>query len=80
LTDGERKQKSQVRGRHENVNGKLKVYNVLVAYFHHHSGRDREVMLEKHDTCFGAVAVISQLKLATGDDVLYGVEYDVHYS
>jgi hypothetical protein len=26
LTDGERKQKSQIRGRHENVNGKLKMY------------------------------------------------------
>jgi hypothetical protein len=57
----------------------LKVYNVLVAYFHHHSGRDRAVMLE-HAICFGAVAVISQLKLFTGDNVLYDVEYDVHYS
>jgi hypothetical protein len=81
ISSGERKQKSQVRGRHENVNGKLKVFNVLDTYFHHTSeDRDRDVMLNKHGLCFGAVAVITQIKLASGDYILYDVEYDVHYS
>jgi hypothetical protein len=79
MTIGEGKQKSVVRGRHENINGKLKVFNVLVAYFHHHAGKDRDVMLNKHGLCFGAVAVITQLKLASGE-IPYDVEYDVHYS
>jgi hypothetical protein len=59
MTIGEGKQKSVVRGRHENINGKLKVFNVLVAYFHHHAGKDRDVMLNKHGLCFGAVAARS---------------------
>jgi hypothetical protein len=79
ITSGERKQKSVARARHETVNGKLKVFNVLVAYFHHHAERDRAVMFEKHAICFGAVAVITQLKLANGE-IPYDVEYDVHYS
>jgi hypothetical protein len=35
ITTGERKQKSVVRGRHENINGKLKVYVIrnLVVFF-----------------------------------------------
>jgi hypothetical protein len=51
----------------------------LVAYFHHHAGKDRDMMLNKHGLCFGAVLVITQLKLASGE-VPYDVEYDVHYS
>jgi hypothetical protein len=55
------------------------VSNALVAYFHHHGGRDRDVMLNKHGLCFGAVAVITQIKIANGE-VPYDVEYDVHYT
>jgi hypothetical protein len=77
ITSRERKQKSVARARHETINGKLKVFNVLVAYFHHHAERDRAVIFEKHALCFGAVAVITQLKPANGETP-YDVEYDVH--
>ena len=75
----ERNEKSIVRGRHENVNGRLKVFNVLVSYFHHDSGRDRQEMFNKYCMCFAAVAVITQLKMEH-EESLYDVEYDVHYS
>jgi len=74
-----RKEKSIVRGRHENVNGRLKHFNVLCASFHHSAGRDREEMFYKHGMCFAAVAVITQLKFENGES-LYDVDYDVHYS
>ena len=48
LTKVGRKEKSVVRGRHENVNGRLKHFNVLYASFHHSAGRDREEMFYKH--------------------------------
>lgn len=71
-----RKQKSQVRGRHENVNGVLKVYNVLNFPFHHSNPRNE--MMNKHGICFKAIAVVTQLKFEHCG-VMYEVEYDVSY-
>lgn len=55
-----RKMKSVVRGRHENVNSRLKIFDVLNIPFRHLNPRDR--MMEKHGKCFKAVVVITQLK------------------
>jgi hypothetical protein len=71
------KQKSIVRGRHENINGRLKIFQVLNVPFRH--AKPREKMMEKHGNCFNAIAVITQLKLSIGGDELYDVEYDVSY-
>ena len=79
LKTEERKEKAVVRGRHENVNGRLKHFNVLCSLFHHNAGRDREEMFYKHGMCFAAAAVITQLKFENGES-LYDVDYDVHYS
>ena len=68
-----------VRGRHANVNGRLKHSNVLCTSFHHSAERDREEMFFKHGMCFAAVAVIIQLKFENGES-LFGADYDVHYS
>ena len=72
----ERKMKSVARGRHENVNGSLKVFNVLNAPFRHLKPRDK--VLKKHGICFTAVAVITQLKFKLCG-VAYTVNYDVTY-
>ena len=72
-----KKQKSQVRGCHENVNGRLKIFNVLVVPFRHLNPCSD--MMEKHGWCFNAVAVVTQLKFENGDSLLYGVIYDVAY-
>ena len=72
-----RKQKSQVRGRHENVNGRLKIFNVLNIPFRHSNPRSK--MLEKHGLCFDTIAVVTQLKFEAGDSLSYGVNYDVTY-
>ena len=73
----ERKQKSVVRGRQEGVNGRMKVYSVLTTHFHHmKDGRER--MMKAHGLCFNAVAVITQLKIASGEAIFKDeVEYDV---
>lgn len=68
----ERKMKSVVRGRHENVNGLLKVFNVLNVPFHHSNPRPK--MMGKHGMCFDSIAVITQLKL-----MRFGPNYDVQY-
>ena len=73
----DRKQKSQVRGRHENINGRLKIFDVLNVPFRHLNPRSK--MMEKHGYCFDASAVITQLKFEHDDEVLYGVGYDVSY-
>jgi hypothetical protein len=72
-----RKQKSQVRSRHENVNSRLKIFNVLNIPFWHTNPRNK--MLEKHGCCFDAVAVVTQMKFDAGDSLLYDVNYDVAY-
>lgn len=71
------KQKSIVRGRHENINGRLKIYNVLNIPFRHL--QPRHEMMHKHSLCFYAVAVITQMKLSIGGEELYDVAYDVTY-
>ena len=70
-----RKQKSVVRGRHENVNGRLKIYNVLNIPFRHLKPRNVKLMLKKHSLCFFAIAVVTQLKFEAGEK-LYDVVYD----
>ena len=75
----ERKQKSVVRGRQEGVNGRMKVYSVLTNHFHHMKD-GRENMMNAHGLCFNAIAVITQLKISTGEPIFKDeVEYDVHY-
>ena len=72
-----RKNKSIVRGRHENVNSRLKIYNVLTTYFRHMKPNNK--YMEKHGMCFDSVAVITQLKMEYGGEKLYDVEYDETY-
>ena len=75
----EREMKSEVRAQHEAVNGRLKIFNVLNTHFRH-MGRDRAEMMEKHKSCFYAVAVITQLKFMAGDKIFSReLEYDVTY-
>ena len=71
-----RKQKSVVRGRHENVNGRLKIFDVLNIPFRHLQPRSK--MMEKHARSFEAIAVITQLKFENGES-LYDVPYDLSY-
>lgn len=73
----QRLQKNKVRGRHENVNGKLKVFNVLIVPFRHLNPTQQ--MMRKHKMCFEAIAVITQLKMETGNERLYNVQYDTGY-
>lgn len=72
----DRLQKSGVRGRHEIVNSRLKIFDILNSCFHHLKNRDD--MMEKHCWCFKACAVITQLKMEAGES-LYDVQYDVEY-
>jgi hypothetical protein len=67
----DRKEKSRVRGRHENVNGFLKKFSVLDDVFRHK-------LQEKHQMCFEAIAVITQLRFEFHGH-LYDVEYNATY-
>jgi hypothetical protein len=67
----DRIQKSQVRGRHEIVNGRLKNFSILNDVFR----TTGEKMFKKHGLAFGAVAVIVQLGFE-----LHGHLYDVKYN
>lgn len=71
-----RKQKSVVRGRHENVNSRLKIFDVLNIPFRHLQPRSK--MMEKHGKCFEAIVVVTQLKFENGES-LYDVPYDLSY-
>ena len=77
FTSEGRKDKSIVRGRHENINSRLKIYNVLTTYFRHMKPRNKYE--EKHKMCFDSVAVITQLKLEFGGEQLYDVKYSENY-
>ena len=77
LSHLQRLQKSKVRGRHENVNARLKIYNVLNIAFRHL--KPRHEMMEKHKMCFEAIAVITQLKFEIDGERLYQVQYDTGY-
>jgi hypothetical protein len=72
----ERQQKSAVRSRHEIVNSRLKIYNVLNIPFHHLKPRDQFLM--KHGWCFHAIAVVTQLKFEA-NETIYDVDYNVEY-
>lgn len=76
LSSNERKEKSIVRGRHENVNSRLKIFNVLNVPFRHL--KDEADMMKKHSWCFTAIAIITQLKFEAGER-LYDVNYNVNY-
>jgi hypothetical protein len=65
-----RKQKSQVRGRHENVNGRLKVFGVMKHWDNPDTG--------KHGIFARCVAIIVQLTFTLGEK-LYDVPYDADY-
>lgn len=65
-----RKQKSQIRGRHENVNGRLKVFGVMQRWDNADTG--------KHAVFARCVAIIVQLSFKLGEN-LYEVPYEVNY-
>lgn len=67
----DRKQKSRVRARHEVANSRLKLFEVLNSIFRHEAK-------EKHQMCFDAVAVITQLMFEFHGRV-YDVEYNAQY-
>lgn len=75
----DRKEKSVARGRHEAINGRLKIFNVLTTHFRH-MGKNREEMMNKHRLCFDAVTVITQLKFETGLEKTFDVNYNVQYT
>ena len=65
-----RKQKSQVRGRHENVNGRLKVFGAMKRWDHPDPA--------KHGVFARCVAVVVQLSFTLGEK-LYEVPYEANY-
>ena len=74
----ERKMKSNARAQHEAVNGRLKQFNVLTTHFRHL--KPRNAMKKKHQLCFNAVAVITQVKFINGEHVFEDqLDYDCHY-
>lgn len=77
LSHVQRLQKNKVRGRHENVNARLKMYNVLCIPFRHL--KPRQEMMEKHKKCFQAIAVLTQVKFESDGERLYHVQYDTGY-
>eukprot|EP00536_Pseudo-nitzschia_multiseries_P010654 jgi/Psemu1/26647/gm1.26647_g len=79
MTSKQRKMKANARAQHETVNGRLKIFNVLTTHFRHMKP-NRQGMMQKHGMCFNAVAVITQLKFASGETTFDdGLEYDVNY-
>jgi DDE superfamily endonuclease len=76
ISRNQRQQKANVRSRHETINGRLKIYNVLNIAFRHM--KPREEMMEKHKKCFYSVAVITQTKFELGE-TSFDVDYDTAY-
>ena len=64
------KQKSQVRGRHENVNGRLKIFGVMKRWNNPDTA--------KHAVFAKCVAIIVQLSFSLGEN-LYAVNYEANY-
>ena len=57
----------------------MKLYSVLTSHFHHMKD-GRENMMNAHGLCLNAVAVITQLKIASGEAIFKDeVDYDVNY-
>ena len=67
-TQNETKMMGQARARHETVNKRLKIFEVLKKRFRH------DLML--HSSCFRAVAVITQLNFEHGEPPFQCVYYD----
>lgn len=65
-----RKQKSQARGRHENVNARVKMFKILAKKWQYDIESHRKVMM--------AILVTLQIGFELGER-LYEVEYDAHY-
>ena len=59
------------------MNGGLKTFAVLVTHFRH-MGCDTEDVMAKHELCFNAVAVITQMKFNAGEKT-FDVEHNVNY-
>lgn len=72
----QRREKNVVRARHETVNARLKVFNILNVPFRHSNPRD--AMMQKHGVCFKAIAVITQLKFEAGEKS-FDVKYTTNY-
>jgi hypothetical protein len=70
-TRSERKQKSQVRGRHESVNGLFKVFGAMKRWENSNTA--------KHGVTARSVAVIVQLSFSIGETKLYSVPYKANY-
>ena len=70
-----RKEKSVVRGRHENINSRLKIFNVLNVPFRHTNPRDQ--MMRKHGLCVDVIALTTQLKFELAGETLYDVKCTV---
>lgn len=66
-----RKQKSQIRGRHENVNGRFKVFGVMKNW--------HNTDIAKHGLFSWSVAIIVQLSFTLGEK-LYDVPYKAKYN
>jgi hypothetical protein len=79
ISRAQRKQKSAVRSRHEIINSRLKQFSVL-NYPFRHLNLGSEDMMFKHGICFGAIAVITHLKMQAGEGTTYDVEYDIGYN
>lgn len=80
----DRKSKSVARARHENINGRLKIFRILDDIFRGNPGNavTEENKFgtcdKKHQWSFAAVAVIVQLGFEL-DGGLYGIDYNVKY-
>lgn len=75
----QRKQKGVVRSRHEIINSRLKQFNVLNFPFRHLKLGSPD-MLFKHGICFGAIVVITHLKMRSGEGTTFDVEYNIGYN
>jgi hypothetical protein len=76
LSSQQRKEKSIVRGRHENVNSRLKQFTVLNVPFRHIT--NEQDMMKKHGWCFTTISIVTQLKFEAGER-LYNVKYSANY-
>ena len=73
----DRKMKADVQAQHEAVNGQLKQFDVLTTHFTHMKP-NKEGMMERHKTCFHAVAV--EKRVVHGTQIFAtGLDHDVSH-
>lgn len=77
LTFGEWQLKFHVRARHETVNKRMKDFKVLSDRFRHKVNRHD---LSRHELCFTAVAIITQIHISTFEPLFSIHEYDFFYA